>query len=232
MSIILKLIILSSVFTFTTAFAANADKPEANPQASPVQSSTTAKTQAKGKVEIIELDKKPDIQAQSSKVVEPQVKPESKPQALNQQPQEPVQVKTQGSTTTIAPTAPVTAPVQNTASSTASATDMAAPTVDLKVVEFVLANQVVQREPKDVVENFAHGSEKAFAFARVNASVASEVTFVWYRNNQIYTQYTAPIQAAKTWRTFSSVKLKSGDWKVQLLGKNKEVLAEKTFTIQ
>jgi hypothetical protein len=115
---------------------------------------------------------------------------------------------------------------------TAAAEVTAAPSSDLKVLEFVLANQVEQREPKDVVEAFAAGSEKAFAFARLNANAPSEVTFVWYRNNKIYTQYTALIQPAKTWRTYSSIKLKSGDWKVQLLGKNKEVLAEKTFTIQ
>jgi len=103
---------------------------------------------------------------------------------------------------------------------------------DFKVLEFVLAKQVVQREPTEVVEAFAEGSDKGFAFARLNVKTSSEVTFVWFRNNHVYTQYTTPIQAAKTWRTYSSIKLKPGDWKVQLLGKNKEVLAEKTFTIK
>lgn len=103
---------------------------------------------------------------------------------------------------------------------------------DLKLVEFVLANEIVSREPKEIVEAFSEGSERGFAFARLNSKTSSEVTFVWTRNGHECARITSPIHAAKQWRTFSSVKLRQGEWKVQLLDQNKVVLAEKTFTIQ
>jgi hypothetical protein len=105
-------------------------------------------------------------------------------------------------------------------------------TTDLKVVEFVLANQVVSREPKDVVEAFSDANERGFAFARLNSKSTSEITFVWTRDGKEFARITSPVHAAKQWRTFSSVKLRKGEWKVQLLDQNKVVLAEKTFTIQ
>lgn len=117
---------------------------------------------------------------------------------------------------------------------TAVAQDVAADTQaqDLQVLDFVLTNQVVNREPQGTLENFAAGSKRGIAFARLQADTNTEVTFVWYRNNREYLRHKAPVQTAKQWRTFSSVSLHSGDWKVQLLGKEGEVLAEKTFSMK
>lgn len=103
---------------------------------------------------------------------------------------------------------------------------------DLRLVEFVLANQVESREPKNIVEAFSEEADRGFAFARLASKTTSEVTFLWTRNGHECARFTSPVQAAKQWRTFSSVKLRKGDWKVQLLDQNKVVLAEKTFTIQ
>lgn len=98
---------------------------------------------------------------------------------------------------------------------------------ELNVVEFVLANEVVGREPK-VVEAFAKENDKAFAFARINVKEASKVTFVWYRNGHEHSRMTMPVQQAKAWRTYSSVRLKPGDWKVELVA-NDKVIAQKSF---
>ena len=105
-------------------------------------------------------------------------------------------------------------------------------TQDLQVVDFVLTNQVVNREPKEALENFAAGTERGVAFVRLKAKADTDVTFVWYRNDKEYTRYKTEVHPGKQWRTFSSVKLRPGDWKVQLLGENKEVLAEKTFSVE
>lgn len=103
---------------------------------------------------------------------------------------------------------------------------------DLKLVEFVLANEIVSREPREVVESFTEGGDRGFAFARINSKATTEVTFLWTRNGHECARIKAPIQAARTWRTYSSVKLRSGDWKVQLLDQNKVVLAEKSFSVK
>lgn len=136
------------------------------------------------------------------------------------------------STPATAATTPSTAQATASTDQLAATTDStAAAPADLKLVEFVLANQVQSREPKDRVESFAQGSDRGFAFARIQSQNNNEVTFVWTRNGHEYARMTSPVNKAKNWRTFSSVKLKAGEWKVQLIDKDKVVLAEKSFTV-
>lgn len=104
--------------------------------------------------------------------------------------------------------------------------------VDLEVLEFVLASKIENREPQGITESFANADDRAYAFARLNAKTQGKVTFVWYRNDSEYTRFTTDIQAAKKWRTYASVKLRPGTWKVQLLNEDNSLLAEKTFTLQ
>lgn len=103
-------------------------------------------------------------------------------------------------------------------------------TPELQVIDFVLTSKMESREPTDALEAFTKDHSTAYAFARVSATESTDVTFVWYRNGQEQTRFKSPVHAAKRWRTFSSVKLKPGEWKVQLISKDK-VLSEKTFTI-
>lgn len=103
---------------------------------------------------------------------------------------------------------------------------------DLQVLDFVLTNRVIKREPQGALDTFAEGAKQGVAFARLHANVNTEVTFVWLRDGQEYRRYKAPVQATKQWRTFSSINLRPGDWKVQLVGKNNEVLAEKSFLVK
>lgn len=102
---------------------------------------------------------------------------------------------------------------------------------DLEVVEFVLANSVEAKEPREVVETFGLDAERGFAFARLNVKTPTEVTFLWYRNGNLVNRFSTQVHPSKKWRTFSSVKMRPGQWKVQLLQKDK-VLAEKTFTLE
>lgn len=117
-------------------------------------------------------------------------------------------------------------PEKNLTTSDNSQTDKA----DIAVVEFVLANQVDSREPK-IVEAFTKEDQRAFAFARLNVKATDDVTFIWTRDGHEMNRTTLPVHMAQKWRTYSSIKLRSGNWKVQLLSKN-QVLAEKTFTVE
>jgi hypothetical protein len=102
---------------------------------------------------------------------------------------------------------------------------------DLEVVEFVLAQQIDAREPKNIVENFNKENQRGYAFARLSSPEIKDVTFIWFREGKEYSRYKTTVQAAKKWRTFSSVKLRPGHWKVQLVS-NDAVLAEKAFTLE
>ena len=102
---------------------------------------------------------------------------------------------------------------------------------DIKVLEFVLANKVEGREPKEIVENFNRENNKGFAFARLSAEKHAQVTFVWFKEGKEYSRFTTNVHASKKWRTYSSAKLRPGNWKVQLIS-GEQVLAEHTFVVQ
>ena len=102
---------------------------------------------------------------------------------------------------------------------------------DIKVIEFVLANKVEGREPKEVVENFNRENGKGFAFAQLSADKHAQVAFVWFKDGKEYSRFTTNVHASKKWRTYSSTKLRPGNWKVQLMSGD-QVLAERTFTVQ
>lgn len=103
---------------------------------------------------------------------------------------------------------------------------------DLEVVDFLLAGNIEAREPQNVVEAFSKDNERGFAFARLHAKAPNEVTFVWYLNDKPVARCKQSIQASKKWRTYSSVKLRPGQWKVQLIEGEDKVLAEKSFIIE
>lgn len=114
----------------------------------------------------------------------------------------------------------------NTAAASASDTS-----TDMQVLDFILTNKIESREPGETLEAFTKDHERGFAFARLSSKTNGDVTFVWYRNDHEYAKQTMTIQASKKWRTFSSVKLRPGLWKVQLKH-NDQILAEKTFTLE
>ena len=102
---------------------------------------------------------------------------------------------------------------------------------DLEVIEFVLTTKVEGREPIAIVENFSKENGMAYAFARIHAKSHAQVTFVWFRDGKEQSRFTTNVHAAKRWRTYASIKLRPGNWKVQLLSPNNEVLVERPFTV-
>jgi hypothetical protein len=100
----------------------------------------------------------------------------------------------------------------------------------IQVIEFVLANKMESREPVEIVEGFNQGNARGFAFARMSADAPADITFVWIREGHEVAHFTTHVHAAKQWRTFSSVKLRAGQWKV-ILKHGQEVLAERDFAV-
>ncbi len=102
----------------------------------------------------------------------------------------------------------------------------------INVLEFVLTNKIAGREPQDNVESFnQQANDKAYAFARLSAEKHAQVTFLWLHDGKEQTRFNTNVHASKKWRTFSAVKLHSGNWKVQLISNN-EVLVEKSFIVK
>jgi|GEM_PF-2455794 len=109
--------------------------------------------------------------------------------------------------------------------------DMSGPDT-LVIKEMLFATDVVDREPVDSVETFTTSNEQAFCHIRVfNNGKPKQVTFRWLYNGKEYFKFAANIGTSPSWRTYTSVIPKVGDWKVQILNSHGEVLREREFTV-
>jgi hypothetical protein len=104
---------------------------------------------------------------------------------------------------------------------------------NLRVVDFVVAREIVEREPVDVSETFSFADGNAYAFARIaNDGEPTEVSFVWFHRDAIYAAVEMTIGASPRWRTWSSAELQPGPWRVQLVGADGLIIAENSFTVE
>ncbi len=126
---------------------------------------------------------------------------------------------------------PETAVVSSSPAPKANPTVIANPNAKIQVLEFVLTNQIVNREPKDIVESYPADNRVAYAFARLNSTENAQVTFLWFQGDKEHRRFTTNVQPVNKWRTNASIKVKPGQWKVQLLADG-QVLAERAFTVQ
>ena len=87
----------------------------------------------------------------------------------------------------------------------------------LYVREMVLAQDVVERTPIDVVQAFDVSDGEAWAFARIfNTGPLRNVIFKWYYEESLYYTFEAKVGTSKNWRTYSSVTLREGAWRVEM----------------
>ena len=103
---------------------------------------------------------------------------------------------------------------------------------DLVVQDLILSRGIYEREPADIAKSFEPSDERAYAFARIsNEGPLTSVSFVWHYGSNIHAIVDLNIGTSQGWRTWSSAKLKSGDWRVELVTEGGEVLAERAFTV-
>ncbi len=101
------------------------------------------------------------------------------------------------------------------------------------VRDFVLSHGIQEREPTSITESFHVMDGKAFAFAQIqNTGDPTMVSFVWEYGKTHYATIPVNVGASLGWRTWSTAKLRSGNWRVKLLDADGEVLLEKAFTVE
>ncbi len=103
---------------------------------------------------------------------------------------------------------------------------------ELVVRDFVLTNNVVGREPTNEAASFTTQDEKAFAFARINNTGSpTAVNVVWQHEGTQHASVWLNVGESPAWRTWSSAKLKSGNWSVTLIDAEGSVLVQRSFTV-
>jgi len=102
----------------------------------------------------------------------------------------------------------------------------------LFVHEFVLARDVVEREPVDVVDAYTMDDTRAWCFVRIhNSQKMQDVYFEWYYEDEQYFRMNVKVGISDNWRTYSSVGLQPGKWRVLLRDRHGTVLAEQSFEV-
>lgn len=105
-------------------------------------------------------------------------------------------------------------------------------TASFKVIEFSLCKDVVEREPIDVVSSFTMEDSKAWVFARiVNTEGIQTIFFKWFFNDELIAELNTKIGTSNNWRTYASVNLKPGFWRVELADSNHNAFKEIRFNV-
>jgi hypothetical protein len=100
------------------------------------------------------------------------------------------------------------------------------------VRDFVLSHAIDQREPVDETAFFHVKDGRAFAFARIrNTGAPATVSFVWYYDETSYAAVPVNVGTSPGWRTWSAVKLRPGNWRVELVGAQGDVLTQRAFHV-
>ncbi len=104
---------------------------------------------------------------------------------------------------------------------------------ELVVRDFVLTNDVVDREPTNEAAAFTTHDEKAFAFARINNTGApTAVKVVWRREGMQHGSVWLNVGMSSGWRTWSSANIRRpGNWSVTLVDAGGSVLGQRSFIV-
>ena len=102
----------------------------------------------------------------------------------------------------------------------------------LEVAEAVICRDVVDREPIDVGDSFEVSVGKLYCFTKIlGAQEAIEIAHVWYYGDVERARVNLSVEAS-SWRTWSSKIIQAheiGDWHVDVIGPDDEVLETVEF---
>jgi type II secretory pathway predicted ATPase ExeA len=103
----------------------------------------------------------------------------------------------------------------------------------IAVRDLVTARDVIAREPAELTTTFSPRDGRAFAHARIyNPGGPTAVSFVWLYDDALYATVDMPVGTSVRWRTWSSAEVWLGEWRVQIVSNDGQVLAENAFTVQ
>jgi hypothetical protein len=103
---------------------------------------------------------------------------------------------------------------------------------NLEVIEFLLCEDVEDREPVNPKENFTTLDERVYAYARIhNTEEPVNLYFRWTHDGAVYANINLLIGVSDSWRTYSSVQILAGEWKVELVSEDAEILASAEFRV-
>lgn len=103
----------------------------------------------------------------------------------------------------------------------------------VKVLDFKLCKDVIEREPFEVVSSFDVNDQKAWIFARIynNTNGLKTFEFKWYHEDELIADVPVKIGNSANWRTYSNISLKPGYWRVELTDSLGTIYKEVRFNV-
>ncbi|MBX3455086.1 DUF2914 domain-containing protein [Ferrovibrio sp.] len=105
---------------------------------------------------------------------------------------------------------------------------------DCVVRQFVTAQNVLNLEPQGETDAYPAGTERAYAFARldcINVSGGETFWFTWLQGDREQGRSRARVDVSRNWRIWSQSRLTPGEWTVQLKDSAGRLQAERKFTV-
>jgi len=107
-------------------------------------------------------------------------------------------------------------------------------TISIQIARSAICTDVVEREPVEIGESFNSSVGKLFCFTNiVGVNTPVEITHAWYFGDAEMARVYLPVRSPN-WRTYSSkiiLASEVGDWHVDVIGSDGEVLKTLEFTI-
>ena len=103
---------------------------------------------------------------------------------------------------------------------------------EVTIRDFVIARDIVDREPVEVTDSFLTSDSRAFAFARINnPGDPTTLSFMWTYNSVHHATVDLKIGTSVSWRTWSSIELAPGNWEIKVVTEDGTVIAKTAFTV-
>ncbi len=102
----------------------------------------------------------------------------------------------------------------------------------LFVIDFMLAKDVLERAPVEIVDSYSIDDSRAWAFARIhNSEMMQNIYFEWHHDDELYFEMSTRIGVSNNWRTYSSVSLQPGQWRVVLKDRHGQTMDKIRFYV-
>jgi hypothetical protein len=102
----------------------------------------------------------------------------------------------------------------------------------LFVRQIVLCKSIRNREPANIVETFSLADKRGLCYVRFhNTKKSTRITFRWFYKDKPYANIRNRVGVSRNWRTYSSVRLRPGMWRVEVVDENGKMLEGIGFVV-
>ncbi len=101
----------------------------------------------------------------------------------------------------------------------------------LQINRFAMATSIVNHEPVNIKEAFKVEDRTIAAFVEFIDTFPENITFCWFYNDHLYSQWKTHIPASPRFRTYSQVTAHPGHWNIKIVDSKDKIIKEQAFVV-